>query len=225
MVSKFVALATGAAVLVALLVLGWLFGGFIPLVRFKPLDLTTLASSLAPLIVVAVLIERSIEVFFGIWREPDNRKVETRIQLAEEATKGLPTPEAAARVAAAGAIASGASAAVRADTMAQAAAELAAAEKEAAERKATNTWLAFLTGGILGILVALGGLRVLESTLAPPGPGQPGPGRLFQAMDVFLTAGLLGGGADGFHRIMNVFTTFMESSEKRAADAGKRGGT
>lgn len=212
------------------------YKGFLPVVTFKSFDLTAFSRSLTPLLVVAVLIERSLEVFFGIWREPRNRELDHKVELAAQAISRIAVPGAqmaplaAAEVAAAEQLgtAPGRSATLRttesgvAHAMAApeavarlAAVELAEAKQERAERDAETTRWAFVAGGALGVLVALSGVRLLESMIVMP----PSLAWRFQMMDVVLTGGLLGGGAEGFHRIMNVLTAFLKTTEKRAEAA------
>jgi hypothetical protein len=45
--------------------------------------------------------------------------------------------------------------------------------------------------------------------------------RLFCTVDVLLTGALLGGGADGLHKLVRVFTTFMDSTAELAKGRGK----
>lgn len=43
---------------------------------------------------------------------------------------------------------------------------------------------------------------------------------LFHAVDVFLTAGLLAGGSDGIHKLINVFTVWFETTSKNLKKKG-----
>lgn len=230
------AMLPALAIAVLAAVVSW--HGFLPAITFKPLNLTTLSSSLAPLLVVAVLIERTLEVFFGIWREPRNQELERKAELAARAISHAAsggaqmTPLAAAEATAAAGLAPVAGAAIRpaaapvADSgrvVESASAQLAAAQQEGAERKAETTRLAFLAGGALGVIVALSGVRLLQSMIVMP----PSLAWRFQLVDVVLTGGLLGGGAEGFHRVVNVLTAFLKATENKAAGAapGKLAGT
>jgi hypothetical protein len=42
--------------------------------RFAPFDLAAFSAKLAPLLVIAALIERTFGVFFGIWTDPVTRE-------------------------------------------------------------------------------------------------------------------------------------------------------
>jgi hypothetical protein len=41
------------------------------------------------------------------------------------------------------------------------------------------------------------------------------------AMDVLLTGMLLGGGADGLHKLVSIFTNFMDSTAQQAKRRGE----
>lgn len=68
------------------------------------------------------------------------------------------------------------------------------------------------------LIVALAGVRSINAFL-PSGPeGALGPFQkgLFVALDVFLTAGLLAGGADGIHKILDRFIKLATGKEQTA---------
>jgi hypothetical protein len=158
-------------------------------VQFQPFGLTQFTTSLAPLLVVALLIERVIEVFFGVWREPGDRVVEQEAAVAEARAMG-----GVASVA-----------------------EAAAAQTAVAIRKGENTRIAFLCGGTLGIIASLAGVRALVLLVdAQKSWGAVGPSRWWTLLDVLLTAGLLGGGADGFHHTTAALSAFLKATQKKA---------
>ena len=164
---------------------------------FKPVDPASLSATLAPLLVIAILIERTIEVFFGVWREPEDRAAEHKVDAAKQAVTLT-------------ALASGA-AEERSSTLNA----LDAATDVQASRKVLNTRLAFLMGGSLGLIAAIAGARVL-ALLVSKAPDAPTGWNL---LDIFLTAGLLGGGADGFHHIMAAISGFLQATQHKAESA------
>lgn len=164
-------------------------------VQFKPFDLNMIALSLAPLFVVALLIERTIEVFFGMWREPGDREAEAGApqEVRDKIAKGF-----------------------RAETV----------DPELAKRKAENTRIAFVTNAILSLGVALAGVRILALLIEPCQPVwgdctdkgnlSAAPG-LWQFTDVILTAGILAGGASGFHQVTQLLNSYMKSARSDPA--------
>lgn len=159
----------GALVLVALgspgLVRFW---------RFTPAEFVQLVT---PPVLMALLIERALEVFLTSWRGAEAAR------LALRAADG---------------------------------------PSDLAGYKARTQRIAFLAGTTLGVIVAALGVRVLELLMDPvrfaalPAT-QP---TLFHVADVLLTGAILGGGADGLHKLVSVFTNFMEATAGRAKTGG-----
>jgi len=72
----------------------------------------------------------------------------------------------------------------------------------------------------VGALVALAGIRALAAIVGPA-PDYFGEWQrhFFNVVDIVLTAALLGGGADGIHKILGVYTKAAE--EKKAEIEGR----
>lgn len=142
------------------------------LVRFRQFTLADLVQLVTPLLAIALVIERVLEVFLTSWRAPE-----------------VATLEGAALD----------------------------------EYRARTTRFAFLSGAAIGVVIAGLGVRVLGSFVDPAvfdalsGLQQ----RLFSTVDVLLTGALLGGGADGLHKLVRVFTTFMDSTAELAKGRGR----
>jgi hypothetical protein len=205
--------SVGAYVLALIVAASIVFQGHaLGAVRFKPFDLGAFPTTLAPLLVIATLIERTIEVIFGIWREPGDRAAETRVKAARSEA----VAQSALAQAAVAASAPAAPTAVAAATAAQTSA--ADAQLELGERKVVNTRLAFALAFSFGVLVALAGVRVLQILIMDTQPAWPknvAP-QWWEFIDIVLTAGLLGGGADGFHHVTQVISEFLRASQERA---------
>ena len=45
---------------------------------------------------------------------------------------------------------------------------------------------------------------------------------IFQGLDILLTAALISGGSEGIHKMMNVYKSFMEVTEKKIQDSARR---
>jgi hypothetical protein len=181
-------------------------------ITFQP-DLTpaTIGTKLAPFLVIAVLIERTIQVFFGLWIEPEEHALDMQAERANRALATLDSEDTIASRNAAAALLKHESrepAALRDEAKTQ----LQAASDTAAEIKQTKTRVAFLLGGSLGLLVALAGARMLGIIVKF---GSPIP-RHWIALDVLLTAGLLGGGADGFNHLTSTLAAYLETLKKKA---------
>jgi hypothetical protein len=157
------------------------------------------------LIIVALFIERVVEVFTKGWRAPGREALEGRIasRTAEVATAD-PQVKAAS------------------DTGRQAVVALVAAgdpqiqlaEGEMRDYRSRTRLYAFTGSTVLGLLIALAGVRAL-ALFFDAGTGViAGQAWLFTALDVIVTGLLLAGGAEGLHKIVDTFTTWMEETRK-----------
>jgi Mg2+/citrate symporter len=215
-------------------------GPLTPSVRFAPFTLAAFSSSLVPLLVIAVLIERTVEVLFGITREPRQRQLERKNDNVDRAarlrTRNASEAEVRAYLAAAAAVpvdettvaaAGVARASLAFDSTSAVPSSLmvqkAVADAALSRFEADSTFVAFCVSLALGVLAALAGVRVLDLLLAAPETAaEAGPvGQLFQVLNVMLTAGLLAGGADGFHHLTAVIQEFLRSLKDQAERQGQ----
>ena len=171
----------------------------------KNFGLADIGQLLGSLLLVALFLERALEVFITTWRGPDaaefDRRVEARrVQLEE--LKAQPQPDQAQLTAAVNA--------------------LEQAEQERTTYKSQTQRLALWTGLTLGLLVSAVGIRTLQTLVTPDGLSTL-PQRqvvVLHVVDVLLTGGLIAGGSEGIHKLTQVYTNFMEASAKRAKGAG-----
>jgi hypothetical protein len=91
------------------------------------------------------------------------------------------------------------------------------AKKEIAAYKGETQRIAFTAGIALGVLVSATGVRCLALLLYPDEiEALTGTQMyLFNALDVLITGAVIGGGAEGIHKIVKVFTTFLETSSAK----------
>lgn len=206
----------------------------LPAMKFRPFNLQVFSEALTPLLVIAVLIERTIEVFFGITREPADRALEARWDQANAALKQLEAGTAPVGMGVALAAASTTKAAhevitvpaegaaeARAVAIYNASLSLASTEQARAQRRADATRIAFTASLILGLAAAILGARVLALLAAPDQQLPAGAWQdWYNILDVLLSAGLLAGGSEGFHHLTSVIREFLESLQKKAGDQG-----
>ena len=129
------------AVIVALFAASW------PALRLAKLEGTEFISRLGALLLFALLIERTVEVFLTIWRAEEAYKREAEVQ----------------RLISAGAIATDP--------------ELKAAQERLIEYKVETQRWALPSSFILGLLLASFGVRVVDQFVVPVDPSAPnGPG-------------------------------------------------
>ena len=165
------------------------------LVTFWPFTVAEFIQLVTPLFLVALFIERVLEVFLTSWRAGGARVVENQAKTtAEEAT----TTEAVEKKV--------------------------IAEEEVIDYKSRTQRIAFIAGTAIGVAVSALGIRVLELLVDPAvfGALPQAQRSAFAVADVLLTGALLGGGADALHQLVKVFTNFMESAGKMAKERGEQ---
>ena len=183
-----------APVLLALiLIMGlWLAGG--TSITFDPeaLSVDGVGGLLGALIVVSAFIERFLEVFVNAWRGFGREQIDHEIELSQAIIDDENATEDDRRVAE----------------------EAKARNSEAKWRYTLKTRHgSSLAAILLGALVALLGVHAFEPlvTITDPEGVQT---YLFKTFDVVLTAGLIGGGADGLHKLMSTITTALDQTKK-----------
>jgi hypothetical protein len=172
-------------------------------------------TTLLTFLLIALFVERAMEVYTAVWREPERR---AKAELVRQARVRISV--ANSRIEQASQAASSASANAAAPDMQDLHAEKEQALKEhqravsdiethrSETRARTTIWSLFL-----GALIGVAGVRAL-SFMNPPSNSHFRQG-LFIFLDVVVTAALLGGGADGIHKIISVFTTVAEQKRLR----------
>jgi hypothetical protein len=166
----------------------WLNPG---LVRFHPLAAPEFFQLVAPLVLISAFMERATEVFVTAWRGGGLSKTSREVQrLKLKVTKG----EQASHD------------------------DLEDAHDKLADYRSDTQRIAFLTTLGLGVVISALGIRALELFVDPAifAALSSTQRAAFNVTDVLLTGASLGGGADGLHKMVNVFTTFMDATSNRA---------
>jgi hypothetical protein len=139
---------------------------------------------MAPLILLALFVERGVEVVLAGWRAGGAKSMDAEVGLAKE--KG----DIGAKW---------------------------SAEQQRDAYSADTQRLAFLVAFVLSLLISMMGVRAIEMLVGPtmvanaPTVQQ----RLFVRVDILVTTLLLTGGAEGIHKVVNAFTTYMETTRKK----------
>jgi len=174
---------------------------------FKPLTPQVFAGLIGWLFAISLFVERAVEVVVLVFRD-------SQADLLDEA---------AARATKAVALLAGAAASKEA--MDAAIKDANTAHDQKIIYRAETKEIALLVGFVFGIFVSLAGVRALHGLLSDSTP----TGTLFTVADIVVTGAMLAGGSEGIHRMVNAFTSFMDSlstqadaSQKRAADAMKK---
>lgn len=154
-------------------------------IAFKALDIPAVTGLLSWLFVVALFIERSVEVIVMVLRDEPADVLQAAVDSEQARLAALQKADPAATV----------------DS-----AVLIQANRALAAYRAGTKELALCVGFVLGVLVSLAGVRALAAVLGPQG----GDG-LFNAADILVTGAVLAGGSDGVHKMANVFSNFMDA--------------
>jgi hypothetical protein len=164
----------------AITILGVLFAvnGNPQQLAFWPLDgVADCLQRITPLFIIALFVERAIEVFVSPWRSRE----EALLRAARQRTELGRLAEADDRTLTT----------FKADTMR----------------------ITFAAGVGIGVIVSAVGVRALALFIDPDQiaalAGWQRP--LFTTVDVVITGLVIGGGADGIHKIVKVFTSFFDS--------------
>jgi hypothetical protein len=161
----------------------------------------------APFLIISLVIERAIEVVIGIIRDPDaepkrQKQITNRFAYLKVHQKLMETSTAVA-----------AYATLQAQVDA-AQDDLDTSTKDLAAYQGETKSLAQQVGFGLGCLVAISGFRILQSLETA---GSPVSG-YFLFTDIIITAAVLSGGSDGIHRLINVYTSFVDGASKSLDD-------
>jgi hypothetical protein len=146
------------------------------------------------LFVIALFLERAMDVFLTTWRAPQSEELAMEISHLRENLEQNPGDEELLR-------------------------QKREKETALAQFKRTTRIISMWTGFILGMVVALAGIRALFPLVDArafrniPAVQQS----LFRLLDVFITGGLLAGGSDGIHKLAEVYRAFMESTKIKAS--------
>ncbi|KPJ94472.1 MAG: hypothetical protein AMJ53_05160 [Gammaproteobacteria bacterium SG8_11] len=130
------------------------------------------------LIIVALIVERFIEVYNSIWRKPGRIRLEAKISTEQDTTKKLKL------------------------------------EADLKNYRAHTGILAMYGGFAAGILVALAGVNTL-GILFDASELSPVQLRLFNSVDIVISAGLIAGGSKGLNDLTSLIGTILQTSKDK----------
>lgn len=146
-------------------------------------------------ILVALFIERTTEVFLNAWRGGGKAALEGNLEAIRQKLK-------AAKVC---------------EKEIDANPDVQALEAKLARFRTENQRMALLSGLILGIVASALGVRLISPLLDPRVIDELA-GRhhsLLMGFDVLITGALLGGGANGLHKILDLFLSHVDAQRKK----------
>jgi hypothetical protein len=214
--AKYLPLGLASAIAVVIV------GLFAWLARWRGLpfsiDPSNILNVMAPLLLTAGFIERSVEVIVSPWRDAEATKLGRALTLLQMPATPPPAPPAGGAAGMPPVAPAGPSGTPE---------QINAASEKFAEYKGKTQQYAFMTSLTLSLAAASVGVRALWPLLdikAKSGFEQADPKQrgAFLIVDVVLTAALLAGGADGIHAVINSFTTFFNTTAQKAQQSADK---
>lgn len=154
---------------------------------FRPFRAEEIVGNLTALFLISLFLERALEVFVSWWRDADRARLEQEIALTEV------------------------------DASADSQRRALELKQELQLYKAQTARRSFMCGLAAGVVIALAGARALSPLLAQlPAAGSP-QALMIVIVDVVITAGLIGGGSDGIHKLVSVITDYLEKARANVA--------
>ncbi len=158
-------------------------------IHFKPYSVADFTQQLAPLALVALFIERSLEVFITVWRGGRAGELQHDVDNATALPDSDPNKIP----------------------------RLQAANIAFNTYKFATQQIALPSALVLGILISAVGVRGLGNFAdLDKLTDHPTQKYLFNAADVLLTGALLGGGSDFVHKVITTFTDLMDATSQKA---------
>ncbi|MFZ0962879.1 MAG: hypothetical protein WAO35_18595 [Terriglobia bacterium] len=173
--------------LLGILIVFWLNPGVI---RFKAFSAAEFTQQLTPLALVALFIERGLEIILTAWRGGQEARLRHNVDKAKQIADKDPSKLG----------------------------DLHAAEDVLTDFSSATQRIALPAAIALGILISALGIRgfgtLLDTSVFAKLPAAQQT--WFTVMDVLLTGSLLGGGSDFVHKVITTFTDLMEATSQKA---------
>ncbi len=180
---------------------------------FKSFGFDEVAQLLTFLALIALFLERALEVFINTWRRPREEEIENDIQSCERIIAELKTKAD-----------SGVSA-VESASENSTKDELGKLLLNRAKYKSQTRKVALWTALFIGLLISGVGIRSLETLINLKELKEFPPDQqpifyaeqvcIFRVLDTLLTGGLIAGGSDGIHKITQVLAVFLEETRNK----------
>ncbi len=198
--------------------------------NFTPTTYDAVVDVLTPIFLVALLVERGLEVFVGTGRKIDRADMDSALQKTTDKIAQLKDHRDGfqAQFDAPGAeqLTAEERTAIHtrmeniANIMPEAQRKERKAKAELEKFRSKTARISFFLGACIGLIIGLAGIRIL-APLMDFGLAQWGPLQefLFHSLDLVLTAGLLAGGASGIHQIIATFADFTNKTRRQTRKA------
>ncbi len=170
-------------------------------VTLKPISITSATNFFTILLIVALIVERTLEGFIAIWRGQESRLFDVRtkhyrkeIQRLEKATSDEDK-----------------------ELFREHKSDYENLKHEIADFKQHTQIIALRGGLFLGLVISLIGFRSLQP-LVEIKAFEPLQRIIFNWVDIILTGCVIAGGSDGIHRMATVVTRFLDSTAEKTTE-------
>lgn len=181
------------AVLILLFILSLPFWLSPQTVHFKKdFSVKLIINQLLILLLIALFLERALDVFLTTWRAQKSEELENDINKIQKKLESKPGK-----------------------TNSNQTKELEQKSKQKLIYRAETRKIALWSGLILGILISAAGVRTISNFFIIKHLNSVQK-NLFIFLDVFMTGGLISGGSDGIHKITEFLRNFLETSTYKA---------
>jgi hypothetical protein len=165
------------------------------------LSLGDVLSLLGVLFLIALVLERGLDVFLTAWLAADAEKAELEIRELEQRLKTTVSARKG-------------KAATPCDEVQSLQDQVLLKTQQRQQQRSRTRVIALQAGLVAGIIISAAGVRVLNSLVDT---GQIAAltsiqNRLFTLSDIVVTGAMLAGGSEGIHKITQVYRNFMERS-------------
>ncbi len=154
------------------------------------------------LVLIALFVERAIEVFLSAWRSAGADDLDRKIEIKNNDISNFLKLHTDARKAAGK------------DEYRVLNDELAVAETIRAQYRADSRFISQWFGLGIGIVIAFVGVRVLDSVVDSTSLSGVQKS-FFVLVDIMLTGAVIAGGSESINKIMKLYNSFMESTVRR----------
>jgi hypothetical protein len=188
-----------------LIILGG-FAGFSSL-NFSSVDSSYLLTVFTKFLLISIFIERGLEFFIALWRGGHTKYLG---HLVEETQRKVDKLETGGN---------GMKSELKKDLE-----NLRKQKRDLQQYKAETTRLALWASFLFGLLMSITGVRFLQFMVEIPEHMKSNNHIqvcLFYCVDILVTACLISGGSEGFHKIMALYNRFMDTSTLRLKDSSK----
>ena len=155
------------------------------LIDFRGDALGRVGDVLAPLVLISAFVERAVEVVISAWREPVARELQAEMDTLVSQYGDVNAPA------------------------------VQNATRRARDYKSDTLQIAFMISFTLSLLVAMSGVRAIGQFLQDPDALVGVRRQVLNVVDVLVSALMLAGGAEGFHRIVTTFNSYMDATKEK----------